>query len=188
MLEGLNITGKIGNIADGALKDCVSLCSLTLPYMGLTESCESDGTYYPIAALFGEEERDGFYEVAMTPTLIFDGIVDYDLSMERNRYVPNALKELTVLGGVVFGFGMKELTSVERVSVCCEEIRQFAFRECTGLTELTILGELVDVNNTVLYGCEALTVVYVENESVYALVQAALQKVKLTDVRVDVMH
>lgn len=181
-LEELDMGSVIGSIADGALKDCASLVALTVPYMGLGAKEINDGKRYPIAALFGEQEREGFYEVLMTPTLIGDNGEEYDSSVERKRYIPNTLKELTVLGGVVLGYGMEGLKSLEKVCVHCDEIRRFAFRDCSGLQEIRIVGEVEDINNTSLIGCEALRVVYVESKSVSELVQSAIQKARLTGV------
>ncbi|MDE5602206.1 MAG: InlB B-repeat-containing protein [Clostridia bacterium] len=185
-LEELDMGSEIGSIADGALRDCVSLVALTVPYIGLGANEINDGKSYPIAALFGEQEREGFYEVLVTPTLIGDGGEEYDSSVERKRYVPNTLKELTVLGGVMLGYGMEGLTSLEKVCVHCDVIRRFAFRYCSGLQEIRIVGEVENINNTALMGCEALKVVYVESDSARELVQSAIQRAKLTDVEVVV--
>ncbi|MDE6060315.1 MAG: InlB B-repeat-containing protein [Clostridia bacterium] len=182
LLEELNMGSAIGSIADGALRDCVSLAVLTVPYMGLGANDAIDGKHYPIAALFGDEERDGFYDVIMTPTLIGDGGEEYDSSVERKRYVPNTLKEITVLGGVVLGYGMEGLSSVEKISVHADEIRRFAFRNCERLQELRIFGEVEEINNTALMGCEALRFVYVESESVAEFIRAAISKARLTDI------
>ena len=145
------------------------------------------GTYYTLAALFEDEKREGYYEVIMTPTTIIDGLVNYDSSVVIKKYIPNSLKEVTVLNGEVLGYGMDGMISLEKVTVHGEKVGQTAFRSCTNLHELRILGEVIEMNNTILYGCNNLKVVYVESKAVEELVQSAVQRAKLTGVLVDVL-
>ena len=120
--------------------------------------------------------------------MITGGMEDYDFTTNRKRYIPNTLKEITVLSGTVLGYGLEGLESVEKVSVHGDNILRFAFRDCACLQELRILGEVEELNNTALMGCEALRVVYVESKSVRELVLAAIEKVGLANVEVVILE
>lgn len=176
-IEELTLPKTVKRIAEGALRDCISMKRLTVPYVGVREKGEEDGDYYPFGILFGEEKREGCYEVEIRVMRKDGEKEEYLQDIARKRYVPESLKEITVLEGEIIGYSFEGMRSIEKARVYGEKIGQGAFKGCSGLKEARIESEECEVHVTSFYN-SGLETVYVRSEGVQAQVQEAIRVAK----------
>ena len=146
-LTTLTIKGNIQEIEKGALSGCSSLKSMTLPFVGTTQT-SSD----PLGFIFGTTFYSGAQKAEQS-YLCPDGLVRYD-----NFYIPSKLEKVTVIGGVIHMYSfegcamIKEIVFEDGVTA----IESGAFFFCDGLESVSMGKGITELSDECFRGLTGL--------------------------------
>lgn len=188
-LKTLSLPSTISTLHRGMLKDCASLESLTIPFASfVTEQSINDVATDETAALsataYDGSNRQcyvvGFTYLFGKPTnedLLskYESVTGYHKDADSdavnlvdsaiNSYVPQSLKNLTVLGGSILKKGFANFNSIQYVVLQnVSVVEQQAFMKCTGLKEVKIESENTTFGGAVFAGCSNMTI-YVASQT-----------------------
>ena len=127
----LTVPDYVTSIAQGALKDCSSLQSLTIPFVGESRKTAKNTYQYPFGYIFGTSSFSGTSAVKQSYYGNSTSSTTY-----TTYYIPNSLKSVTITGG---------------------EILYGAFSYCDRLTEVTIGNGVTSIESDAFSGCSRLT-------------------------------
>ena len=134
-VTSLEVPSYVTEISRGAFRDCSSLASITIPFVGATE----DGT---------EDTHFGY---------IF-GASSYSYN---DDYIPTSLKEVIITGGTSIGqnafrycSGLTSVTIPDSVT----SIGQFAFEACAAEIVWGDAPEITEIGNYAFYGYEGTSI------------------------------
>ena len=145
-LKSITIPDSVTSIGYSAFYGCISLTSITLPFIGAT----TDGSV-------DDDTSFGY---------IFGG----------NSYIPKTLKTVVITGGIGSGAfsGCSGLTSIT-ISNSVTSIGSSAFAGCSGLTSITIPNSVTTIGDYAFYGCSGLMNITVDkNNSNYQSIDGNL--------------
>ena len=138
-LMSITIPDSVTSIGSSAFSGCSSLESITIPFVGAKAGVTSNDTYqYPFGYIFGTNSYTG--GVATAQRYYGDSTSSDTYS---TYYIPSSLKSVTITGG---------------------NILYAAFYNCTGLTSVTIGGNVTSIGDYTFYGCSGLTSVTIVNK------------------------
>ena len=159
-IRSINIPDTVKYIYEGAFKGCLSLESITIPFVGAKAGVTSSDTYqYPFGYIFGSSYTGGgvwttqyYYESSTSSTT------------SDTYYIPSSLKSVTVTGGnILYGafYNCSGLTSIT-IPDSVTSIGDDAFYNCRGLTSITIPDSVTSIGDGAFYDCSGLTSIIVD--------------------------
>ena len=125
-LKSITISDKVTSIGASAFGACSGLESLTVPFVGASNSETSASTTTLFGYFFGTSSYDGGIKTTQCYKSSY-GSVYY--------YIPSSLKTVTVTGGKLF-YG--------------------AFYNCSNLKKVTLGDKIDEIGEKVFYGCSSL--------------------------------
>lgn len=187
-LEKLVLPSTIQIMYRGMLSNCASLCDLTVPFASfwVNDTTSTSATKYTkdiesgyaigFMYLFG-----GLNDATQTGYSNFNcyyqklGMETVTTSFLTDKfYIPDSLKNVTVLGGDISACAFQAIKIIENVVLESDVtfISQAALAKCYNLKEVTIKGSDVSFGASVFSKSTNLATIYVANEQVKASVEA----------------
>ena len=204
-LKTLSLPSTISTLHRGMLKDCASLESLTIPFASFVieqnindivtdENAALSATAYDstnlncyavgFTYLFGkpsnmtnEELMSKFESVAgYFKNINTDKVTLVDDKIEA--YVPQSLKDLTVLGGDILMKNFANFNSLQYVVLQnVSNVGQKAFSKCVGLKEVTIESGNTTFGGAVFSSCSNMTI-YVASQDQKTALDSQIQSLE----------
>lgn len=125
----------VTSIDQGSFKNCSSLVSITIPFVGDKAHMATDTYQYPLGYIFGTASYDG----GIATTQYYYGS-SLESPTNTTYYIPKSLKEVTITGSSHIQYG--------------------AFRECIYLTSVGIPNSVTSIGEGAFYRCDRLANVY----------------------------
>ena len=149
-LKNLIITSG-QQIASGALKNCTSLESLSIPFVGA--SAGDDGKNSHFGYIFGRTSTSSNSGSGGSYHYYYQG--NYGMVYE-SYHIPSTLKTVIIMGEEIIGdkvfYGCTELARIE-ISTGIKTIGENAFRKCENLKDLVIPDSVTSIGLNAFYGC-----------------------------------
>ncbi len=144
-LKSAVIRGGADGIGEYIFNQCKSLAELTLPFAGFNaKSIDDPASTSQISNLFLNGNTTDYY-----------AITNYG---SWTRYIPNALKKITILGGSRipnYAFyrlgGVTDITIPDNITA----IGNYAFADCTSLTPAPLPSTLTSIGNYAFSNCSS---------------------------------
>lgn len=179
-LQVLELPASVTYIPAGFLAACHKLERLTVPFVGTREFVgEEYEVGYNLAYIFGDVPGDDLYKVEFNPVNILSGQEQLNDSESLAAYVPNSLKEVTVLRGRIGRGMLGGLTSLQTVSFENCSLSDFSV-SCDGLKEIRFGSEMTSVALCAFYDCKNIEKIILKNAALLEQVKEALNKTKPT--------
>lgn len=154
-LTNIVIGDGVTYINPSVFVDCISLESLTVPFVGdcrreITGSIDYPFTYFFGRNTYGTQYSDNM--VLNAANLLYkecDRFYKGSVAGEDRiyAYIPKTLKEVTVNGGAIGGYAFQNQDTIENVILGNDvnTIGYMAFAECDNLNEIIIPDSVVDI-------------------------------------------
>ena len=152
----ITIPRTVENIYKGAFSGCSSLESITIPFVGAKTRNISGKTYqYPFGYIFGTSSYDG--SVA-TEQYYYESSNPNSMT-SITCYIPSSLKSVTVTGRDILKGAFRNCTGLTSITISniVTEIGEQAFAGCSGLTNFTIPNSVTTIGDSAFYNCTGLT-------------------------------
>ncbi|WP_207637727.1 leucine-rich repeat domain-containing protein, partial [Ruminococcus flavefaciens] len=139
------IRGGADGIGSHVFSGCKSLAELTLPFAGFSlEAVNTDGSSQEIVNLFLNGNDDEFYNINNTGGW--------------RRYIPKALKKITILGGGrIPNYAFYRMNGVEEIVVPDDitSLGSYAFYNCTSLKNAVMPNSLLYIGDHAFANCSS---------------------------------
>ena len=187
-LRSVILPSTLTRLSDGMFADCISIEHLTLPFAGDIPYYSNDGLYLPLAVLFGTEEKSDCYAVTVMSMSVIGGVERADYNDMPDRYIPNTLRSVTVLGGNIIAYAFYGLSSVTEIEIKgdCTSIGDFAFRDCSSLKVLKLPEGVTSLTRLKIYTCKNIERIYVYSGADIEGIKTALTQVGCGDAEIIV--
>lgn len=151
-LKELVIPNSVGTIAKGALNGTNKLENLVIPFVG--GSLDSNKETRQFGYIFGEDRFTGSYEIDY-----------YKFNEDKSFYLPESLKEVTVLGGDILDYAFSGANKIEYINIPnnLETLGNYAFNGMTDLKEIVLPENLISFGKDLLAGAKALKEITIPN-------------------------
>ena len=158
-LTSIEIPSGVMGIGIGAFSGCLSLESITLPFVGDKPHMATDSNQYPFGYIFGTKSYAGGIA---TEQFYYDDSTIFSTSTTYS--IPSSLKSVKITGSShiprsAFSY-CKGLTSIE-IPGSVTSIGESAFYGCTGLTSIEIPDGVTSIGSSAFSGCTGLTCIAV---------------------------
>ena len=153
-LTELVVPETVTNIGLGAFNACANLTSITIPFVGGTVKNHAETYQYPFGYIFGTSSYTGG-----TSTLQYYHGSSASSTTSTSYYIPTALRSVTVTGGYLLRGAFYNCSNLTSVSFLEDVITigSYAFYNCSSLTSFTLPTNTVNINEYAFYGCSSLT-------------------------------
>ena len=143
----ITVPDCVTEIYNAVFEDCTKLISITLPFVGASKAARN-GYDQVFGYIFG-------YKTTSSSSTISGATYQYYKNdTYYYYYIPSSLKSVTITGG---------------------NISNYAFRNCSGLTSITIPGSVTSIGSSAFEGCSGLTSIVIP-DSVTSIGYAAFYK------------
>lgn len=176
-LERLVLPESLNSLPGGLLGDCERIRELTVPYAA-DRRIEGEGEYGPLCEVFGRSEREGYYGVEVRMAKICkEGITA--ISLGYKCYVPESLREVTVLGGDIMPNALSGLRSVREIRIVGgERINAMAMAGCEELERVQLPEGMKEIRKSALEGCPNIKELYIHERTDETILSELLSKLE----------
>ncbi len=187
-LTNISIPSSVANLGSGIFSGCSSLETISLPFIGQKLRSNSYPYYeYTFGYIFGTSSYTGGVATSQNYRRL-----TASNSWQNNTstyYIPESLKNVTILGGdvcegafyncttlqkVIFGDGVKSSIAKNAFYNCSNlkeiicgdgisSIGQTAFSGCTSLTNVELSSSVTSIGSSAFYNCSSLKEIVVPN-------------------------
>ncbi len=150
-LTSVTIENGVTSIGSRAFHGCSSIESITLPFVGGSNSTTTESESTLFGYIFGASSYTGGVATEQQYTSSSSSRITY--------FIPKTLKSVTITGGnILYGafYNCSGLVSVI-IPDNVESIGSSAFKGCPGLTMITIPDSVENIGSSAFSGCSGLT-------------------------------
>ena len=151
-ITSITIPNSVTSIAEYAFYGCYDLESITLPFVGGSPTATGYASHF--GYIFGYTSAFSFIDGYHYSTgYSYTGYEYY------KYYIPTSLKTVVITGDVSIGsFAFKNCTGLTSVTIpdSITSIGNYAFEGCSGLTSITIPNSVTSIGNYAFIGCDNL--------------------------------
>ena len=172
-LTSVTIGNSVTSIDMYAFSGCSSLESITIPFVGAKAGVtSSDKNQYPFGYIFGTLSYTG----GVATTQYYYGS-STSSTTSNTYYIPSSLKSVTVTGGNILYGAFRNCSGLTSITIpdSVTSISERAFSDCKGLTSVTIGNSVTSIDKFAFSGCSGLTSVTIGN-SVTSIGYSAFEK------------
>ena len=151
-LTSVTIPDSVTSIGSSAFSGCSSLKSMTLPFVGASETA-SNGYAHVFGYIFGYTISNSSSSVSVATYQY------YGYSKYYHYYIPSSIKSVTITGGNIPSYAFRNCSGLTSVTIGngVTSIDYEAFSGCTGLTSVTIPNSVTSIGSSAFSGCSGLT-------------------------------
>ena len=154
MLKTVTIGSEVTSISSAAFRGCSYLKTLTIPFIGSSNSSSGGYSSTVFGYIFGTTEFDN-----ATATKQY-----YKSGSYSTFYIPNSLTSVTVTGGKLYYGSFNNCTHLDNVTISSgvgsTEDSDNVFSGCTYLSKVTIEGGVTNIGSYCFNNCTYLSTLY----------------------------
>ena len=161
-LKSVSIPTSVTSIKQSAFFGCSNLEELTIPFVGSRQKTATDTSYYTFGYIFGTTtpiNSSKFSEVSQSY------ITESGARAYATYYIPNSLKQVTLLGGLLppNAFSNCKMLTTVTLPKRLQEISRSAFSDCTNLVNIDLPVGITSIGYAAFSNCSSLVSIKLPN-------------------------
>ena len=155
-LTSIVIPNSVTSIASGAFRGCSGLTNMTLPFVGASKTA-SNGYDQVFGYIFGYTTTQYSSDSVLGATYQYYAESKY--YPYYHYYIPSNIESITIFGDNIPSYAFKNCSGLTNVTIgnSVTSIGGYAFYNCNGLTSVTIGNGVTSIDGWAFYCCSNLT-------------------------------
>ena len=152
-IKNVIVPNSVTNIGISAFNGCRRLASLTLPFVGASKTA-SNGYDQVFGYIFGYTTTSSISSSVSGATYQYYGNSKYYW-----YYIPSSIKSVTITDGNISSYAFRNCSGLTSITIpdSVTSIGSYAFDGCSGLKSVTIGNSVTSIGSYAFSGCSGLT-------------------------------